>query len=175
MSARFILLHPLALIFDEVYLHSCASLTIFQICFFTLSLGTSFGFHLVSSLHLSKLVDLFYLSSLVCVDGKDMICTMCLIYWKTMLMLAHLGFSLLKCLSMSHPSLFGWESLYLSLLVLVDQPFACYKFMPLMLYKNLSFVHGCVFKNSRGSEDSMLCTLYSNAKIKFVHVPWGAS
>ena len=80
MSARFILLHPLALIFGEVYLHPCASLTIFQICFFTLSLGTSFALHLVSSLHLNKLVDLFYLSSLVCVYGKDMICTMCLIY-----------------------------------------------------------------------------------------------
>ena len=27
----------------------------------------------------------------------------------------------------------------------------------------------------RGSEDSMLCTLYSNIKFWFVHVPWGAS
>ena len=80
MSARFILLHLLALIFGEVYLHSYASLTIFQICFFTLSLGTSFAFHLASSLHLKKLVDLFYLSSLVCVYGKDMISTMCHIY-----------------------------------------------------------------------------------------------
>ena len=145
MSARLILLHPLALIFGEVELHSCASLTIFQKKFFTLSLGTIFALHLVSSLHLSKLVDLFYLSSLVCVDGKDMICTMCLIYWKTMLMLAHLGFSLLKCLSMSHPSLFGWESLYLSCpywsTICLLQVYASY-----VIKKNLTFVHGCVFK-----------------------------
>ena len=76
----------------------------FQMCFFTLSLGTSFAFHLASSLHLNKLVDLFYLYSLVCVYGKDMISTMCHIYWKTILMLAHLGFSLLKCLSHTHLS-----------------------------------------------------------------------
>ena len=44
MSSRFILLHLLALIFGGVYLHSYASLTIFQICFFTLNLGTSFDF-----------------------------------------------------------------------------------------------------------------------------------
>ena len=80
MSACFILLCPLALIFGEVYLHSCASLTIFQMCFFTLSLSTSFAFHLASSLHLNKLVDLFYLSSLVYVYGKYMIRTMCHIY-----------------------------------------------------------------------------------------------
>ena len=70
MSACFILLHPFALIFGKVYLHSCASLTIFQIFFFTLSLGTSFAFHLISSLHLNKLVDLVDLSSLGCVYGK---------------------------------------------------------------------------------------------------------
>ena len=107
MSTCFNLLHPLALIFGEVYLHSCASLTIFQICFFTLSLGTSFDFHLVSSLHRNNLMDLFDLSSLGCVYGKDMICTMCLIYWKTM--------------SMSHTSLLGWASMYLPFLVLVAQ------------------------------------------------------
>ena len=56
-------------------------------CFFTLSLGTSFVFQLVFFLHLNKLVDLLDLSSLGCVYGKDMICTMCLIYLKTMLML----------------------------------------------------------------------------------------
>ena len=48
--------------------------------------GTSFSFYLIFCLHLNKLVDLSALS-LGCVCGKYMICTMCLLYLQTMVML----------------------------------------------------------------------------------------
>ena len=120
---------------------------IFSICFFTMRLGTSFTFLLVSSLHLNKLVDLFDISSLDCVYGKDMICTMCLIYSKTMLMLnAHPSISLIKCLAISH------------IASSVEQVFICCKCYVSFPIYSLALV--CVQNYLGGSDDSMLYTLY---------------
>ena len=81
--------------------------------------------------------------------------------------------SLLKCLSLSHPSIFGWASLYLSLISLVAQHFlvaSCFaSFQSLSLLALIS-----VLKLSRREwgfhvvHSILLCKSY------FVHVPWGA-
>ena len=53
---------------------------------------------------------------------------------------AHLCFSLLKCLSMSHPSLLGRASLYLPLLVLVAQHLFVTRLCLLCLKKSLLYM-----------------------------------
>ena len=86
----------------------------------------------------------YLLQLLGCVYGKTWY-ALCATYIERLCWCyAHLCISLLKCLSLSHPSIFGWASLYLSLLSLVAQHFlvaSCFaSFLSLSLLDRKSVV-----------------------------------
>ena len=116
----------------------------------------------------------YLLQILGCVYGKTWY-ALCATYIERLCWcFAHLCISLLKCLPLSHPSIFGWASLYLSLLSLVAQHFlvaSCFaSFLSLSL---LALV--CVSKWSKREWGFHVVHTIVKCKSYFVHVPWGVS